>query len=168
MNLDRLFSVFRISGSGLSAQRRFLEATASNVANIETTETEEGGPYIPQRVQFLENRLGQMFGRVFRTELARSNRLHYSRSQITPVSRRGGDGATGSAVDALQGLETNRPVKRVYEPDNPSADATGYVAKPNINLVKEMTNMMIASRAYEANVNVLNAAKSMMKKALEI
>ena len=84
------------------------------------------------------------------------------------MSRRGEQGSTGSAVEALQELESLRPVKRVYEPDNPSADDTGYVTKPNINLVKEMTNMMIASRAYEANVNVLNAAKSMMKKALEI
>ena len=168
MNLDRLFSVFRISGSGLSSQRTLLEATASNIANIETTETEEGGPYIPRRVRFQENRLGRIFGRMFRTELARSNRLHYERSDITPVSRRGQDVPGGSAVDAVQVPETDRPVKRVFEPDNPAADGSGYVSKPNINLVKEMTNMMIASRAYEANVNVLNAAKSMMKKALEI
>ena len=74
----------------------------------------------------------------------------------------------GSGVEALEQLDNDNPFKTVYEPDNPNADANGYVQKPNINLVKEMTNMMVASRAYEANVTVMSAAKNMMKKALEI
>lgn len=168
MSLDRLFSVFRISGSGLTAQRQMIEITASNIANIETTETAEGGTYIPKRVQFQEIGLRDTFGKLMETELGQT------------------DPATGQLVDsnasirnnrqlALEGLvratEVNQelnPTKQIYDPENPDADENGFVNKPNINLVKEMSNMMMASRAYEANVTVMDAAKTMMKKALEI
>jgi flagellar basal-body rod protein FlgC len=168
MNLERLFSIFRISGSGLSAQRKYLEATASNIANIETMEAETGRPYVPRRVRFKESRIGNAFGRVFRTEMIRLNGLSDGQwSKTIPIGR-DRQKSIGSGVDALELLDDKNPFKTVYEPDNPNADANGYVQKPNINLVKEMTNMMIASRAYEANVTVMNAAKNMMKKALEI
>jgi len=168
MNLERLFSVFRISGSGLSAQRKYLEATASNIANIETTESETGQPYVPRRVTFRETKFSNVFGRLFRTELTRGGGLTGGNIPGSISVGQSDQKPVGSPVEALELLEQKNPFKTVYEPDNPNADENGYVQKPNINLVKEMTNMMIASRAYEANVTVMNAAKSMMKKALEI
>lgn len=152
MNLEKLFSVFRISGSGLSAQRKFIETTASNIANIESADPTTGQPYTPKRISFSETKIGNSFGSIFNSV---SNRYN-------------GSSKMGSGVEALGMVENKNPYKTVYEPDNPHADADGYVKKPNIDLIKEMTNMMIASRAYEANVTVMNAAKSMMKKALEI
>lgn len=168
MGLDRLFSMFRISGSGLSAQRAFLEATASNIANVESTETDEGGPYIPRRVRFRQQNVGNLFKRLFGSEMSRqSMSVRESRAAFSAaVSMRRDEQAGG--VEAIETEESVNPIKMVYEPDNPNADAEGYVRKPNINLVKEMTNMMLASRMYEANVTALNAAKAMMKKALDI
>ena len=152
MDFTNLFSVFRISGSGLAAQRRLIEATSSNIANIETTDTDQGGPYIPQRVSFKSTKQSDSFGSL----LDRANRFN-------PVER-----GLGSMVTAKTFDQQVEPTKKEYEPENPKADEQGYVEKPNINLTLEMGNMMVASRAYEANVTVLNAAKAMMKKALEI
>jgi len=166
MGLERLFSVLRIGASGLSAQRKFLEATASNIANVETTETETGEPYVARRVRFREMKEEALFGRLMRSEMARLRETGSMRETM-PVgqnSRR----MWGSGVEAEEFLEDRNATKIVYEPENPQADTEGYVRKPNINLVQEMVNMMRASRIYEANVSVMNAAKGMMKKALEI
>lgn len=152
MSLDRLFSVFRISGSGLAAQRKMIEVTASNIANIETTKTEEGGPYIPKTLRFEQKGLRDVFGRMIETEVNKQNLS----ADIQGL------------VDVTEVNQEETPVKQVYDPENPDADENGFVHKPNINLIKEMSNMMLASRTYEANVTVMDAAKLMMKKALEI
>ncbi len=152
MSMDRLFSVFRISGSGLAAQRKLIEVTASNIANVETTKTEEGGPYIPKQLRFEEKGLRNVFGRMVELEMNRQN---------APADIEG-------LVDVVKVNQEETPVKQVYDPQNLDADENGFVHKPNINLIKEMSNMMLASRAYEANVTVMDAAKAMMKKALEI
>ncbi len=165
MALERLFSVFRISGSGLSAQRKLIEATASNIANVDSTQTKEGGPYIPKRVSFQESRVHDTFTRLLRAESRHVGRVQSERT--FPVNRRDSS-KLGSGVEALEGLDRQEPFQMVFEPENPNANDEGYVRKPNVNMVKEMTSMMIASRAYEANVTVMNAAKAMMKKALEI
>jgi len=179
MNLDRLFSIFRISGSGLSAQRKFINATASNIANIESIDTETGQPYTPKRVNFRETKIGNSFGNIFNSVMSRSgNSSGGSWRRTIPIGQRdwrsmlprsqSGSGNMSTGVEAVDILENKNPYKMVYDPDNPNADDEGYVRKPNISLIKEMTNMMVASRAYEANVTVMNAAKGMMKKALEI
>ncbi len=168
MSLDRLFSVFRISGSGLTAQRQLIQVTASNIANIETTETAEGGAYVPKRLQFREAGLQNTFGKLIETELGQTDP-----ATGQPVD--GGNSLRNGRQLALEGLvratevnQSENPTKQIYDPDNPDANEKGFVDKPNINLVKEMSNMMMASRAYEANVTVMDAAKTMMKKALEI
>jgi len=153
MGIEKIFSVLKISGAGLSAQRKWLEATASNIANVDTTETENGGPYIPRRVRFRE--IG--FGEILRKVAGKAG-------QIPSAAVSG----LNAAVEAEQVLQQRNPTQWVYEPQNPNANEEGYVEKPNINLVKEMSNMMLASRAYEANVSVMNAAKNMIKKAIEI
>ena len=169
MSFGRMFSIFRISGSGLSAQRNLIEATSKNIANVETTKTKNGGPYVPRRVRFNVSQ-GQNggFGNLLMTELSRRNGSDVIRGAgpVDVLRRHAAD--TEFAVNAQQVKQQKEPFKLVYEPDNPDADENGYVKKPNVNLVREMSNLMIASRTYEANISVMNGAKAMMKKALEI
>ncbi|MBF0564004.1 MAG: flagellar basal body rod protein FlgC [Nitrospirae bacterium] len=133
-----MFSVFDISSSALQAQRERLNVIASNMANVHTTKTQEGGPYKRQDV-------------VFRS-------LPMDKDPSTP----------------FQGVMVSEIVKDkgdpmlVYEPNNPDANAKGYVEMPNINVVEEMVDMMMASRAYEANVSAFNASKGMFQRTLEI
>ncbi len=132
-----IFNNFGISASGLTAQRLRMDTIASNIANIETTRTPEGGPY-QRQVPLFSSRLPD------------------------------GPGQPGGGVEVLALLRDQSPFKRVYEPGHPDADEEGYVLMPNVELVKEMVDMIDASRAYEANVTALNASKDMVQRALDI
>ncbi|OIQ12526.1 flagellar basal body rod protein FlgC [Neomoorella thermoacetica] len=141
-----LLPALAISASGLTAERLRLDIIANNLANINTTRTPQGGPYrreVPVFAERLQEAMGQLPGR--------------------PSSR-----APGAGVEVAAIVEDNSPPRLVYDPSHPDADANGYVHLPNINIVNEMVDMITASRAYEANVTVLNAAKAMTLKALEI
>ncbi|MBC7105908.1 MAG: flagellar basal body rod protein FlgC [Firmicutes bacterium] len=131
-----------VSGSALTANRLWLDLIAGNVANMTTTRTPEGGPY-RRRVPVFAVRLKEArFGAVLRREEA------------------------GVAVTAV--LADPSPPRLVFDPSHPDADPRGYVAYPNINIVNEMVDMMAAARAYEASATVLEAAKGMALRALEI
>lgn len=133
-----LFQSFDISASALSAQRLRMDTIANNLANVNTTRTEDGGPYRRHMAIFAERRPWQ-------------------------------SGALGTGGVRVQGIvEDTDPPRRVYDPGHPDADADGYVLMPNVNVVTEMVDMISASRAYEANIAALNAAKAMATKALEI
>lgn len=132
-----IFNNFGISASGLTAQRLRMDTIASNIANIETTRTPEGGPY-QRQVPLFSSRLPDR------------------------------PGQPGGGVEVLGLLRDQSPFKRVYEPGHPDADEEGYVLMPNVELVKEMVDMIDASRAYEANVTALNASKDMVQRALDI
>lgn len=132
-----------ISASGLTAERMRLDIIANNLANINTTRTTRGGPYRRQVPVFAE-KLREVLGGM-------------------PDNR-----APGRGVEVAVILEDNTPPRLVYDPAHPDADPEGYVAMPNINVVMEMVDMISATRAYEANVTVLNAAKAMTMKAMEI
>ncbi len=138
-----LFRSFQISGSALSAEKLRIDVVASNLANMQTTRTAAGGPYRRRTV-------------IFNTELDRAV------SKGMPPAF----GGRGVRVAAL--IEDPNPPRREYEPDHPDADAQGFVAYPNIDLAKEMTDLITASRSYEANTTVVNTAKSLYLKALEI
>ncbi|APC07889.1 flagellar basal body rod protein FlgC [Neomoorella thermoacetica] len=141
-----LLPALAISASGLTAERLRLDIIANNLANINTTRTPRGGPYrreVPVFAERLQEAMGQLPGQ--------------------PSSR-----APGAGVEVAAIVEDNSPPRLVYDPSHPDADANGYVHLPNINIVNEMVDMITASRAYEANVTVLNAAKAMTLKALEI
>lgn len=127
-----------ISASGLAAEQLRLDLIASNLANIHTTRASGGGPYRRRVVLFAEE-----------------------------VAARVG-GFRGSGVRVAGIFEENAPPQLVYDPHHPDADERGFVAFPAINVVNEMVDLLTASRAYEANVTVLNAAKTMALKALEI
>ena len=161
-----VFNSMDISSTGLSAQRRKLNAIASNIANVDTTRTEEGGAYKRKRVIMIESPHAARFSNILQTE---ANRLRGSH----PVHLPGGHEL--SPVDLLgAGVETaevrEEPVepRLVYDPAHPDAREDGHVVYPDINVVTEMVDMITASRAYEANVTAMNASKDMIQKALEI
>ena len=139
-----LLSTMDISSSGLSCEKVRMQIIAQNVANIETTKTADGGPYRRKVVAFKE---------------AMQNQLNGTNNP---------DGFTGAGVQVSDIVADNASPLMVYDPQNPDANQDGYIAKPNISLANEIVDSISASRAYEANVTVLNATKSMASKALTI
>lgn len=136
----------RVSASGLSAQRMRMNTISSNIANINTTRTPEGGPYRRKDVVF----------------------------EAMPDARNFGELVTMPPNDAIQRVQVTDVhvdqdgVEMRYEPDHPDANEQGYVAYPKINLMEEMANMIQATRSYEANVSAIQATKDMALGALEI
>lgn len=139
-------TAFEISAAGLDAQRIRLNIISSNLANVESTRTPEGGPFRRRDVVFTAAPAGSSF------DEALSDRLE-NRPQGVAVSK--------IVLDS-------RPFRKAFEPQHPDADSEGYVQYPNVNTMEEMVNMISALRSYEANVTALNATKSMAMKALEI
>ncbi len=136
----------RVSASGLSAQRLRMNTISSNIANINTTKTPEGGPYRRKDVVFEAMPDARNFGEL----VTSSPNADIQRVQVTDVY------SDQKAVDLR------------YEPDHPDANPEGYVAYPKINLMEEMANMIQATRSYEANVSAIQASKEMALGALEI
>ena len=146
-----MFGGIDAAASGLTAERLRMDVISNNIANVNTTRTETGGPFRRQYVVF-EPRTAQK--QSFSSML--SGAMASSRPQA-------GDGvrAVGIEADNTQG-------NLIYDPGHPDANANGYVQMPNVNIVTEMVDMLTATRAYEANVTAVNAAKSMAMKALDI
>jgi flagellar basal-body rod protein FlgC len=136
----------RVSSSGMAAQRTRMNTISSNIANINTTRTPEGGPYRRKDVIFEAMPEAKSFGEILTTQPQKD----VARVQVTDVL-----------------VDRKAPILK-YEPDHPDADENGYVAYPNINLMEEMANMIMASRAYEANVSAMNATKDMAMTSLEL
>jgi len=136
------FTAFDVSATGLSAQRVRMNVVSSNLANVNSTETPEGGPYRRKDVVFSAEPVQGSFQNVLDDRLRQ--------------------------VKAAEIVEDKRPFRTVYEPYHPNADKNGYVHYPNVTVVEEMVNMLSASRSYEANISVIKATKNMANKALEI
>lgn len=162
----QLFDSLDISASGLSAQRRKLTAIASNIANVDTTRTDDGGPYKRRRVVMLEApRLNK-----FTTMLAeQQSRLQATHADHLPEPEPGPEVfRVGSGVFTQEVREEPVKPRLVHDPNHPDAREDGYVVYPDINVITEMVDLIAASRAYEANVTAMNAAKDMASKALNI
>jgi len=144
-----LFNSFNISASALTAQRLRMDVIAQNIANVNTTRTENGTPYRRKTVVFQEKEADIPFSR----HLSEQSRQRY---------------LAGGGVRVTAIVEDTSPFREVYDPSHPDADENGIVRMPNVEIVTEMVNMISATRAYEANVTALNASKSMASKALEI
>lgn len=144
-----LFNSFAISASGLTAERLRMDVISNNIANVNTTRTENGGPYMRQRVLFEP----------------RGEKLQFLFPAIFDKSKRT---SQFEGVRVTQIIDDPTPPKLVYDPGHPDADANGYVAMPNVNIVKEMVDMISATRAYEANVTAVNSAKQMAARALDM
>lgn len=140
-----LFRAIDAAASGMTAERLRMDVISNNIANVNTTRTTEGGAYHRQMVVF-EPRSGQVsFGQILSGQI---------------------DAGEGVRVKGI--IKDNAPLKLMYDPNHPDANREGYVEMPNVNIVTEMVDMITASRAYEANVAAVNAAKSMAMKALDI
>ena len=132
-----------ISASALTAERTRMDVTAENLANAQTTRTDAGGPY---------------------------------RRKVVQLAEASGSAGFGAALSAAQGkgvrvaaiTEDSTPLKTVYDPGHPDADAKGYVQMPNVEPVEEMVDLITAQRSYEANVTAMQSAKSMFSKTLDI
>ncbi len=158
------FRSLDISRSALQAQRRRMDAIAENLANLHTTRTEDGGPF-KARIAVMEESLSEWES--FDPTLRKNSDL------IQTHPKHFGGSHTNSIEEAMSGVqvaihESSRPPRLEYDPDHPDANAEGYVAYPDINVVEEMTHLMAATRAYEANLTAISAAKEMAAKALEI
>lgn len=142
----------RIGASALSAQRLRLDLIANNIANAETTRTAEGGAYQRQDVVFAPQGANSFLPRVLQAMRGKDS-----------LPELGSAGVRAASI-----VTDQTPGSRVYDPTHPDADEEGFVEYPNVNLVVEMTNMLSATRSYEANLTVIDAAKRMALKALEI
>lgn len=140
----KTFNTLRISASGLSAERLRMDTIASNIANVNTTRGADGQPYRRKVAVFQEN---------LNKELNKETGKYENKFM---------------GVKAVGIEEDNSPLRRVYDPSNPDADEEGYVSMPNVNILNEMADMIVATRAYEANINAVNSEKSMFLKALEL
>jgi len=149
-----IMTSLNISASGMTAQRTRMDIIAQNVANVNTTRDENGNPYRRQTVVFEERSINNHNFESYLT--AKRTDLSYNR-QI----------GTGVKISAIAEDHVTA-MKKVYEPGNPDADEDGYVTYPNVNTVTEMTNLIDASRSYEANVTAFNATKNMALKGLEL
>jgi len=135
-------TTFKICGSGLTAQRARMDVVASNLANAETTRTEDGGPYRRKIAILKAEPMDKMFHRALK-------------GAVTEVK-----------VEEV--VEDPSPMKAVYDHAHPDADERGYVLMPNVNTLKEMADMIHVGRNYEAMVTTFDAAKNMALKTLEI
>ncbi|MGV3522703.1 MAG: flagellar basal body rod protein FlgC [Candidatus Sericytochromatia bacterium] len=152
MSLD---DTFQIAGSALSAQRLRMNTISNNLANAQTTRTADGTPYRRQQV---------VFRPMFEQTLLQRLRLSATSDRHLPFEMP----AEGGGVRVSQVLPDQREGRQVYEPGHPHANAEGYVSYPNVNVIEEMTDMISASRSYEANVTAVQTLKAMALKALEI
>ena len=166
-----LFGSIQISATGLRGQRLKMDTVARNLANAETTRTPEGTPYRRQRAVFEEildrrsrssHRLSPAAGSNHSTSLARTHSAH-----LGGLGRRVEEMARGVSTDVGAAPDASR-FRVVYDPGHPDADSEGYVLMPNVNVITEMVDMIAASRAYEANVTAIEAAKDMFNQALKI
>lgn len=141
-----LFSSFDISASGMTAERLRYDTISQNLANIDTTRSADGTPYVRKTVMFQEKQ-----------------NMDFDSLLMTTIGQVGNGVKVTSIVK-----DTSTAMKKVYDPSHPDADENGYVLYPNVNTVTEMTNLIDASRAYEANVTAFNGSKSMVMTALDM
>ena len=140
-----IFDALDISASGLIAERTRMDVTSQNLANAQSTGYRRQDVVLRQAGGGFASVLGQAIG------------------AGTPAA-----GGSGRGVEVAEVVTDASPQRRVYDPGHPDADAQGYVRLPNVNAVSEMTDLISASRAYEANVTAMNTAKQMFSKTLEI
>jgi len=148
------WNTLRIGASALSAQRTRLDLISNNIANAQTTRTENGTPYQRQDV-------------IFQPEGSNPN-VPLPAPIAARLESRGLLSRQFGGVEINQIVTDTEEGPRVYDPQHPDADEEGYVTYPNVNLAFEMTNMLSATRSYEANLSVIDAAKRMALKALDI
>ncbi|MDH3892615.1 MAG: flagellar basal body rod protein FlgC [candidate division Zixibacteria bacterium] len=161
-----ILNAIEVSSQGLSIQRARMNTVARNIANAETTRTEEGGPYRRRRVLVEEEKVRTGFRNLIKhagTQLSRTSKKHIP-AHSNLVTRN----VETPTVDFDEAVDTESNFKIVHDPSHPDADAEGYVEMPDVEIVTEMVDMMAATRAYEANTVAISAAKKMAESAMDI
>ena len=148
--ISGIFGALNISSSGMNAQRARIDVISSNVANVHTTRVDGGSYYKRQMIVLRETKMSPDFSSILNDELGLGISDQLSGVKIVNVT----------TID--------EPPKMIYEPNHPDANEEGMVSYPNINIIEEMINMIMASRAFEANLTVFNTAKEMISQSLEI
>jgi flagellar basal-body rod protein FlgC len=143
-----MFSMMQVSASALAAERQRAEVTAVNLANAETTHTDQGGPYVRKEVVFSATH-GSLFHAAFNSAGSMAQ-------------------APAGSVRLTDVVDDPTPAVRRYEPGNPDADATGYVSYPAINPVTEMVDLMGSVRSYQLNASAISAEKQMIEQSISI
>lgn len=143
-----MFDSFDINATGMTAQRFRMDIISQNVANADTTRTADGTPYVRKVVTFSEKDTQTPFHHVLNKATDR-----YS--------------GKGVKVDGVY-EDTKTELNKVYDPAHPDADENGYVSYPNVNIITEMTNLIDASRSYEANATAFNASKTLAMQGLNL
>lgn len=141
-----LFDAMELSATGLNAQRTVTQVISMNLANIHTTRTEEGGPYVRKQAILSPSPIPSRFSGIL------ADRMNPELMGVKADVR----------------VDDTRNHEMIFDPTHPHADENGYVTLPNINLLEEMVALLSAVRSYEANVTAFNSAKSMVLKSLEI
>jgi flagellar basal-body rod protein FlgC len=148
-----MFDSLNISASALTAQRLRMDVVSSNIANAESTRgTYVNGKWQPYRRKMveMEPRVNTSFDQVLQGAIQKQSQTPFQGVRVSRI------------------VDDQTPFKTVYDPSNPDADASGYVSMPNVDLSKEMVDLLASSRSYEANITAFNTGKSMMLKALDI
>ncbi|HDR04900.1 MAG TPA: flagellar basal body rod protein FlgC [Candidatus Marinimicrobia bacterium] len=161
--MDGIFTALRTNMSGLQSQMKRLNAISENIANAETLPDENGKVYQRKLVvdESAKSAGSATFGEKMRLSIAQSSGKHLGGTKRL-------DGAAGKNNYHQFSIEERESEKLVFDPTNPKADAQGYVKVPDINIVEEMVDMIAASRAYEANVTTMEAAKKMAQSTMRI
>ena len=141
MPFNEVFTAGAISGSGMSAERLRMEVIANNIANANSTRSANGGPFRRQDVVFAE---------------------------VLGAARQRDGGPNLRGVQAVEVIEDQSELPRVYQPGHPDAEADGFVRMPNVQLPIEMVNLLTAARAYEANLRAAQTFKQMNERALAL
>lgn len=168
MGMIGLFTGMNISATALRAQRVRQNVIASNLANAETTRTAEGGPYRRQTVVLKADPAEEEKRFVFGPERMGGFATAPDHLRIPDPALPLGRDRIGSGVKVDSIEKDGSEPRLVYDPDHPDSNEQGYVAMPNVNVVQEMTDMIAATRSYEASATALNSTKSMLLKALEL
>ncbi len=168
MGMIGLFTGLNISATGLRAQRIRQNVIASNLANAETTRTKDGGPYKKQTVVLESDptEFDQRF--VFGPEKMKGFATKAKHLRIPDPGLPIEKSKIGSGVKVAAIEQDSTAPRLVYDPSHPDANEQGYVAMPNINVVQEMTDMITATRSYEANATAMKSSKEMLMKSLEL
>ena len=144
-----LFKAINASASALTAERLRMDVISNNIANVNTTRTQEGGPYKRKNVVFEPKGFDGM-------------------EFYIPLVRRPPREKVGNGVRVVDIVPDDLPDRLVYDPSHPDADDQGYVHYPNVNVITEMVDLITASRSYEANVSAIKTSKNMMMKAIDL
>lgn len=145
------YNALNISASGMSAQRLRMDLISQNIANVNTTRDDNGEAYRRQTAVFAELESNQFASMLSQATTRKSSEINGNGVKVTAI-----------VEDHVTAMKT------VYDPSHPDADESGYVTYPNVNTVTEMTNLIDATRSFEANVTAFNATKNMLLKGMEV